>query len=227
MSARLDTAELLRCYRRGVFPMAESHDDPRLFLVDPELRGILPLHRFHVPKRLARNVRQDRFEITLNRAFARVLEGCAAPAPGRESTWINPLIHNLYSALHREGHCHSVEAWKDGKLVGGLYGVSIGGAFFGESMFSRASDASKVALVHLVARLLRQGYSLLDAQFHNPHLEQFGLVEVLRADFKDLLARALKLDCRFDAPPERMSGREALALIDRSQGPATRPRRIR
>ena len=193
--------------------MAESHDDPRLFLVDPDLRGILPLDAFHVPKRLARPVKQDRFEISINRAFTRVLEGCAAPMPGRESTWINPLIHNLYSALHREGHAHSVEVWEEGRLVGGLYGVAMGGAFFGESMFSRAADASKVALVHLVARLIRQGYTLLDAQFHNPHLEQFGLIEIIRADFKDLLASALRLDCRFDAPPETISGAEALAII--------------
>ncbi|MEL6957126.1 MAG: leucyl/phenylalanyl-tRNA--protein transferase [Pseudomonadota bacterium] len=216
MSQRLDTAELLRCYRRGIFPMAESHDDPRLFLVDPDLRGILPLDAFHVPKRLARTVRQDRFDVTINRAFARVLEGCAAPAEGRETTWINPLIHNLYSGLHREGHAHSVEVWQDGRLVGGLYGVAIGGAFFGESMFSRATDASKVALVHLVARLLRQGYVLLDAQFHNPHLEQFGLIEIIRADFKELLAEALKLTCQFTAPPEIMTGSEALDLISRA-----------
>ncbi|MEM1149708.1 MAG: leucyl/phenylalanyl-tRNA--protein transferase [Pseudomonadota bacterium] len=213
MSMRLDTAELLRCYRRGLFPMAESYDDPRLFLVDPDLRGILPLDAFHVPKRLARTVRQDKFDVSINRAFTRVLEGCAAPMPGRESTWINPLIHNLYSALHREGYAHSVEVWDAGRLVGGLYGVSLGGAFFGESMFSRATDTSKVALVHLVARLIRQGYVLLDAQFHNPHLEQFGLVEIIRADFKDLLAHALKRDCRFELPPETISGSDALKLI--------------
>ncbi|MEM9739488.1 MAG: leucyl/phenylalanyl-tRNA--protein transferase [Pseudomonadota bacterium] len=215
MSLRLDTAQLLKCYRRGIFPMAESHDDPRLFLVDPDLRGILPLDAFHVPKRLARTVRQDRFEVSINRAFSRVIEGCAAPMPGRESTWINPLIHNLYSTLHRMGQAHSVEVWDEGRLVGGLYGVSLGGTFFGESMFSRATDASKVALVHLVGRLIRQGYSLLDAQFHNPHLEQFGLVEIIRADFKDLLADALKLDCQFDAPPITITGADALNLIVR------------
>ncbi|MEO0817010.1 MAG: leucyl/phenylalanyl-tRNA--protein transferase [Pseudomonadota bacterium] len=213
MSLRLNTAELLRCYRRGIFPMAESHDDPRLFLVDPELRGILPLDAFHVPKRLARTVRQEVFDVSINRAFSRVLEGCAAPAPGRESTWINPLIYNLYSGLHREGHAHSVEVWSEGRLVGGLYGVSLGGAFFGESMFSRATDASKVALVYLVARLIRQGYTLLDAQFHNPHLEQFGLIEVIRADFQDLLAAALKRDCDFEGGAEIMTWADALALI--------------
>ena len=193
--------------------MAESHDDPRLFLVDPELRGILPLDAFHVPKRLARTVRQEVFDVSINRAFSRVLEGCAAPAPSRESTWINPLIHSLYSGLHREGHAHSVEVWSEGRLVGGLYGVSLGGAFFGESMFSRATDASKVALVYLVARLIRQGYTLLDAQFHNPHLEQFGLIEVIRADFQDLLAAALKRDCDFEGGAEIMTWADALALI--------------
>jgi len=212
MTFRLDTAELLRCYRRGVFPMAESHDDPRLFLVDPDFRGIIPLDAFHVPRRLARTVRQEVYSTSVNRAFSRVMERCAAPAPGRENTWINPIITNLYTALHREGHAHSVEVWQDGRLVGGLYGVALGGAFFGESMFSRATDASKVALVHLVARLRRQGYTLLDAQFHNPHLEQFGLIEVVRLDFKSLLADALARTCRFDAPPLELSGRKALEL---------------
>ncbi|MCI4643976.1 MAG: leucyl/phenylalanyl-tRNA--protein transferase [Hyphomonadaceae bacterium] len=213
---RLDTTSLLNAYRRGVFPMAESHDDPHLFLVDPEIRGILPLDGFHIPKRLARTVRQDRYEVTLNRAFTRVIEGCAAPAPGRENTWINPLITNLYGALHREGHAHSIEVWQEERLVGGLYGVAIGGAFFGESMFSRATDASKVALVHLVARLLREGFTLLDAQFHNPHLEQFGLIEIHRHDFRKDLTAALILDCTFDAPPLEMSGASALAIIESS-----------
>lgn len=214
MTTRLDTATLLRCYRRGVFPMAEAHDDPRLFLVDPDMRGILPLHAFHVPKRLRRTVRQDLFEITVDRAFSRVVEGCAAPAPGRENTWINPLILNLYGRLHREGHAHSVETWQEGRLVGGLYGVAIGGAFFGESMFSRASDASKVALVHLVARLIRRGYALLDAQFHNPHLEQFGLVEIHRAHFKSDLDLALRIDASFGTDADAMSGQQALEVID-------------
>lgn len=211
---RLDTTSLLNAYRRGVFPMAESHDDPHLFLVDPEIRGILPLEAFHVPRRLARTVRQDRYEVTLNRAFTRVMEGCAAPAPGRENTWINPLITNLYGALHREGHAHSMEVWSDGHLVGGLYGVAIGGAFFGESMFSRATDASKVALVHLAARLLREGFTLLDAQFHNPHLEQFGLIELHRHDFRALLSSAIAQTCEFDAPPLEISGADALAIIE-------------
>ncbi|NBC20708.1 MAG: leucyl/phenylalanyl-tRNA--protein transferase [Alphaproteobacteria bacterium] len=217
MTTRLDTATLLRCYRRGVFPMAEAHDDPRLFLVDPDMRGILPLHDFHVPRRLKRTVRQDVFEVTVNRSFSRVMEGCAAPAPDRENTWINPLIVNLYGRLHREGHAHSVETWKDGRLAGGLYGVSIGGAFFGESMFSRARDASKVALVHLVARLIRRGYGLLDAQFHNPHLEQFGLVEIHRAHFKSQLDLALRIETDFGDTAHLMGGKAALDVIEQAR----------
>lgn len=215
MSLRLDTRTLLGCYRRGVFPMAESHDDPRLFLVDPDLRGILPLDGFHVPRRLKRTVRRGDYDITVNKAFSRVLEGCAAPGPGRENTWINPVISNLYTALHADGHAHSLEVWQDGKLAGGLYGVALGGAFFGESMFSRATDASKVALVHLAALLIRQGYILLDAQFHNPHLEQFGLIEIHRADFKDLLREALTLESVFPGG-DLLSGAEALEVIANS-----------
>ena len=214
MTTRLDPETLLNCYRRGVFPMAESHDDPRLFLVDPDLRGILPLDAFHVPRRLRRTVRQDVFELTLNKAFTRVLEGCAAPSPGRENTWINPLITNLFAKLHREGHAHSIEVWQDGRLVGGLYGVAMAGAFFGESMFSRTRDASKVALVHLVARLIARGYTLLDAQFHNPHLEQFGLIEIHRADFRAMLSDALDRDCRFDDGKPMMTGDAALKAIE-------------
>jgi len=215
VSLRLDTRTLLGCYRRGVFPMAESHDDPRLFLVDPDLRGILPLDGFHVPRRLKRTVRRGDYDITVNKAFSRVLEGCAAPGPGRENTWINPVISNLYTALHADRHAHSLEVWQDGKLAGGLYGVALGGAFFGESMFSRAKDASKVALVHLAALLIRQGYILLDAQFHNPHLEQFGLIEIHRADFKDLLREALTLESVFPGG-DLLSGAEALEVIANS-----------
>lgn len=193
MSDRFDTEDLLNCYRRGVFPMADSREDMRLFLMDPDVRGVLPLTGFHVPSRLRKTVRKDPFAISVDTAFNRVMEACAAPHEGRPSTWINDTILNLYSALHREGHAHSVECWdKDGNLVGGLYGVSLGGAFFGESMFSRVTDASKIALVHLVARLIAGGYSLLDAQFHNPHLEQFGLKEISRDTFRARLWTALR-----------------------------------
>ncbi len=177
--------------------MGDARNDPNLFLVDPDMRGIIPLDGFHVPKRLMRKVKQELFRVTVDQAFTRVMEMCAESAAGRESTWINSPILNLYSALHREGHAHSIECWDGDQLVGGLYGVALGGAFFGESMFSRATDASKIALVHLVAHLLEDGFVLLDAQFHNPHLEQFGLIEIPRADFKQLLKEALRIDARF------------------------------
>ena len=177
--------------------MGDARDDPNLFLVDPDLRGILPLDGFHIPKRLKRRVRQEPYRVTADTAFTRVMEMCAESADGRETTWINSTILNLYSTLHREGHAHSVECWENGQLVGGLYGVALGGAFFGESMFSRANDASKIALVHLVARLLEGGFVLLDAQFHNPHLEQFGLIEIPRSDFKRRLKAALEVNADF------------------------------
>lgn len=197
MSDRFGTSELLACYRRGVFPMADAKDDPNLFLVDPDVRGILPLDRFHIPRRLRKTVRQAPFDVRVNTAFSRVVEHCAEKQDNRESTWINSTILNLYSALNREGHAHSVECWEGETLVGGLYGVAIGGAFFGESMFSRATDASKIALVHLVGRLIYGGYTLLDAQFHNPHLEQFGLQEIPRSDFKQKLNAAVSIDADF------------------------------
>lgn len=198
MSDRFDTADLLNCYRRGVFPMADSRDDMRLFLMDPDLRGILPIDRFHVPSRLRKTVRKEPFRVTVDTAFNRVIEACAEPHPTRPATWINDSILNLYGALHRQGHAHSVECWtEEDELVGGLYGVSLGGAFFGESMFSRATDASKIGLVHLVARLKIGGYQLLDAQFHNPHLEQFGLEEITRDAFRDQLWQALRVDADF------------------------------
>lgn len=202
MPARFGTDDLLTCYRRGVFPMADSRDDPSLFLVDPELRSLLPLEAFHIPKRLKRRICQDPFRVTFDTAFTRVIEACAEPYAGRADTWINSGIVNLYSALHREGHAHSVECWEGDRLAGGLYGVALGGAFFGESMFSRADDASKIALVHLVARLIDRGFVLLDAQFHNPHLSQFGLIEVTRAQFRARLARALKVPASFHPLPD-------------------------
>lgn len=197
MSNRLSSQDLLACYRRGVFPMADSRDDTALFLVDPDRRGILPLTNFHIPRRLKRTVCQDPYTIRFDTAFTRVVEACAEAMPDRPSTWINSSIVNLYGGLHRDGHAHSVECWSDGELVGGLYGVAVGGAFFGESMFSRATDASKIALVHLVAHLIDRGFVLLDAQFHNPHLEQFGLVELPRAKFKVLLKEALAVKATF------------------------------
>jgi leucyl/phenylalanyl-tRNA---protein transferase len=183
---------LLRAYRGGIFPMAESADDPELFWVDPERRGIMPLDRFHAPRRLQRVVRQGRFEMRVDSDFVGTLAGCAEATDKRPNTWINAEIVRLYTALHRRDAAHSVETWQDGQLVGGLYGVSTGGAFFGESMFSRVTDASKVALVHLVALLRQGGYRLLDMQFLTPHLAQFGAIEVPRAQYRRLLAEALR-----------------------------------
>lgn len=215
MSRGFGPNELLDCYRRGVFPMADSADDPRLFLVDPDLRGVLPLDRFHISRSLRKVVRQNRFEVRTDTAFMRVIDLCAEAAPDRPSTWINTPIVNLYGALHRMGHAHSVECWKDGELVGGLYGVALKSAFFGESMFSRATDASKVGLVHLVALLIRGGFRLLDTQFQTDHLAQFGVEEVERQDFHLMLNEALQDEARFPAASVvPLSGAEAVAAID-------------
>lgn len=188
---------LLRAYAIGIFPMAEDADDPDVFWVDPERRGILPLEAFHVPKRLRRTIRQNRFEIRVDSAFEAVMRGCAAANPDRPTTWINERILELYGALFRLGHAHSVEAWREGTLVGGLYGVRLGAAFFGESMFSRAPDASKIALVHLVARLKLGGFQLCDTQFVTRHLAQFGAIEIPRAAYRRRLAAAVRAEARF------------------------------
>jgi leucyl/phenylalanyl-tRNA--protein transferase len=188
---------LTRAYAAGIFPMAESADDPALFWVDPRERGIIPLDGFHVPRRLRRTIRQGRFRVTCDTAFETVLRACAEPAPERPSTWINLEIARLYGALFRRGQAHSIEAWLGSELVGGLYGVALGGAFFGESMFSRATDASKVALVHLVARLVRSGFVLLDTQFLTEHLQQFGTIQIPRAVYRERLAAALRHDAVF------------------------------
>ena len=189
---RFGPRELLECYGRGVFPMADAREDDRVFLIDPEKRGVIPLNSFHVSRRLARTVRGDPFDIRIDTAFSRVVLECAAPKPGRTETRINGVIEDLYAQLFEMGHAHSVECWLGDELVGGLYGVSLGAAFFGESMFSRRTDASKVALVHLVARLLTDGYKLLDAQFITDHLSTFGAVEIPRAEYHRRLARALE-----------------------------------
>ncbi|WP_322516860.1 leucyl/phenylalanyl-tRNA--protein transferase [Rhodopseudomonas palustris] len=206
---------LLRAYACGIFPMAESVDDPTLFWVEPELRGIIPLGGFRVASRLARTVRSDAFTVTVNRDFKGVIDGCAAPQPGRDDTWINRRIRELYIGLHGIGHCHSVEVWQDGNLAGGLYGVSLGRAFFGESMFHRTRDASKVALVHLVARLLAGGYELLDTQFVTDHLRSFGAIEVPRQRYRSLLDDALQGIAAFDALPldQPVTGAKALEII--------------
>lgn len=182
---------LLRAYATGIFPMAESAESPELYWFDPDTRGILPLEGFHVPRRLARTVRSGPFQVRCDTAFAAVIKACGAPTPERPKTWINQPIMRLYGHLHDMGFAHSVETWRDGALVGGLYGVSLGGAFFGESMFSRETDASKVALVHLVARLKAAGYSLLDTQFVTGHLSRFGAIEIPRAAYRRRLVEAL------------------------------------
>jgi len=189
--------ELVACYARGVFPMADAREDSRVFLIDPERRGVIPLDGFHVPRRLARTVRQAPFEIRVDTAFAEVVALCAEAAPGRLETWINAPIERLYGELHAAGFAHSVECWLEGELVGGLYGVALEGAFFGESMFSRRTDASKVALVHLVARLIAGGFTLLDAQFQTEHLARFGAREISRRDYHRRLARALQAPADF------------------------------
>jgi len=182
---------LLKAYACGIFPMAESAEDPALYWIEPERRGIIPLDRFHVPNRLARTVRSNRFTVAVDRDFDAVLDGCSQPMPGRTRTWINARIRNLYRRLHERGDCHTVEVYEGGALVGGLYGVSLGRAFFGESMFHRARDASKVALVHLVARLKAGRYRLLDTQFVTEHLRTFGAIEVSRPAYHKLLDAAL------------------------------------
>jgi len=199
-SQRLTPEIVLRAYAEGVFPMAERREDPELYWVSPEWRGIIPLDGFHVPKRLARTVRGDRFTVTSDIAFREVMLACAEPKPGREQSWINSEIIRLYTALHATGHAHSVECWREGKLVGGLYGVSLGAAFFGESMFSRETDASKVALVHLVSRLIEGGYVLLDTQFLTEHLARFGTIEIPRNEYLARLRRAIAREAYWSAP---------------------------
>jgi len=184
--------DLIDCYRRGVFPMADARHDETLYLVDPARRGILPLEEFRISRRLARTLRSDRFEVRVDSAFEAVIEACAAPKPGRLETWINGPIQSLCGELHARGLAHSVETWRDGRLVGGLYGVSLGAAFFGESMFSLERDASKVALAHLVGRLRAGGFRLLDTQFMTSHLESFGALEISRTDYARRLADALR-----------------------------------
>jgi leucyl/phenylalanyl-tRNA--protein transferase len=205
---------LLRAYACGIFPMADHADDPTLYWVEPKMRGVLPLDSFHLPRRLARTVRSDVFEVRVDTDFDAVIAACAAPRDGRQETWINTPIRRLYGELFRSGHVHTVECWREGRLAGGLYGVKLGAAFFGESMFSEERDASKVALVHLVARLKRGGFKLLDAQFLTAHLAQFGAIEVPRDDYVRLLDEALREEGELaSTPPWR--GADALALIQR------------
>lgn len=194
--------ELLDCYRRGVFPMADSRDDPRVFLLNPDERGIIPLDGLHISRSLKKFMKTMSFTVTFDTAFAQVISKCAEAAPDRENTWINDSIEYLYGRLHAMDHAHSVEIWDDRELVGGLYGVSIGGAFFGESMFSRKTNASKVALVYLIERLNAAGYQLLDTQFITDHLKTMGAIEIPRNEYHAILKDALKVETRFNLAPK-------------------------
>ncbi|HCP00769.1 MAG: leucyl/phenylalanyl-tRNA--protein transferase [Alphaproteobacteria bacterium] len=190
---------LLGAYASGIFPMAESRNDSDLYWIDPDIRGVIPLDTFHIPRRLRRTIRAHPFEIRCNNDFAATVRACAEPQANRPNTWINEEIEHLYAALYEMGSAHSLECWAKGELVGGLYGVSLGGAFFGESMFSHARDASKIALCHLAARLIKADFVLLDSQFPTDHLRQFGAIEIERADYKQQLTAALKVDVDFQS----------------------------
>lgn len=213
MSLHLTPDLLLRAYRLGLFPMAESRNSPTLHWLDPETRGILPLHGLHVSRSLMKTLLGQRFSVTANKAFSDVIAACAASRTTRPETWINHELETLFNALFEMGFAHSVETWENGKLVGGLYGASLGGAFFGESMFSTSNDASKVALVHLVARLRLSGFVLLDTQFITAHLASLGAVEIPRHEYHDLLAKAVEVPARFIACPDAAALMYELRMI--------------
>jgi leucyl/phenylalanyl-tRNA--protein transferase len=205
---------LLKAYTCGIFPMAESADDPALYWIEPQHRGILPLDAVHVPRRLVRTLRTTPLEVKIDSDIVGVIEGCAASRPGRRSTWINDRIRSLYRDLFNLGHCHTVEVWNDKRLVGGLYGVALNGAFFGESMFSYERDASKIALVYLASRLAYGGFRLLDTQFVTDHLRQFGTVELNRDEFHRLLEKALDVEADFHALAENASADEIVSILE-------------
>jgi len=205
--------DLINCYRTGIFPMSDARDDDYLFLVDPPMRGVLPLDGFHVSSRLARTVRRDAYVVRIDTAFTQMIELCAEEAMNRTSTWISHSIQALYQALFARGLAHSIEVWEGETLLGGLYGVSIGGAFFGESMVSRARDVSKIALVHLVARLKAGGFTLLDCQFQTEHLQQFGVIELPKADYLKKLSAAIDMKGDFYDLPRTASGKDVMQLL--------------
>jgi len=205
---------LLKAYSCGIFPMAENADDPALYWIEPQQRGVLPLSGIHLSSRMAQTVRNTKLQIKIDTDFVGVIDGCAAPRPGRRTTWINGRIRELYTDLFKLGHCHTVEAWNGDELVGGLYGVALHGAFFGESMFSTVRDASKIALLHLSARLIQGDFLLLDTQFVTDHLRQFGAREVDRGEFQALLEVALQRDADFLALPRDVPPEQVVAIID-------------
>jgi leucyl/phenylalanyl-tRNA--protein transferase len=204
---------LMRAYACGIFPMAESASDPNLYWIDPDYRGALPLDAIRLPRRLARTIRQGRFDVRIDTDFDAIIEGCAAPRPGRQSTWINGRIRELYGELFSSGHCHTVEVYRAGEMVGGLYGVALKGAFFGESMFSTERDASKVALIYLCARLIRGGFYLLDTQFITDHLANFGAEEIRRSEFHTRLNFALSIKADFNALSRSAPPEEIVAIV--------------
>jgi leucyl/phenylalanyl-tRNA--protein transferase len=206
-------SELLALYAKGQFPMAEDQTSGSVAIIDPEMRGILPLNALHLPRRLARTINSDQFHVAINRDFAAVIAMCAEPAADRQQTWINSGINYLCQQLHQLGHAHSVECYLDNELVAGLYGITLGGAFFGESMFTRSRDASKVALFHLCARLIKQGFTLLDIQFITDHLAQFGAIEITRYDYLKLLDTAKQQAPVFCDDNKSMSGRQVLQIL--------------
>jgi leucyl/phenylalanyl-tRNA--protein transferase len=210
---------LLKAYTCGIFPMAESADDPALYWIEPQHRGILPLDAVHVPRRLARTLRTATYSVRIDTDIEGVIEGCASSRPGRRSTWINERIRSLYRDLFNLGHCHTVEVWDESRLVGGLYGVALNGAFFGESMFSYARDASKIALVHLAARLAYGGFQLLDTQFVTDHLRQFGTVELNREEFHRMLEKALDVQADFLRLPTDAPADAILSILDTARAP--------
>ena len=214
---------LLRAYAAGIFPMAESAEDNALYWVEPEERGIIPLNGLKISQSLRKSVRRKLFEVKIDHDFAGVIAQCAAKSPGRASTWINSRIRSLYTQLHRMGCCHSVECWQHGNLVGGLYGVRIGAVFFGESMFSRVTDSSKVALVHLVARLNYGGFKLLDAQFVNPHLETLGAIQMPKLRYHQVMEPLLAMDADFHAFTQDDDPQAVLAWASPGQSTGSSP----
>ncbi|MFT4078009.1 leucyl/phenylalanyl-tRNA--protein transferase [Rhodomicrobium lacus] len=216
LSIEITPQVLLKAYACGIFPMAESAEDTTLYWIEPERRGILALDALHVPRRLARVIRQGKFDVRVDSDYHGVIEGCASSRAGRRTTWINKRIRELYADLFEMGYCHTIETWRDGKLVGGLYGVALGRSFFGESMFSYETDASKVALVYLAARLRYGDFCLLDTQFVTEHLRQFGAQEISRAAFHRRLERALQGFGAFDRLPADMSAEGVLQLVSQT-----------
>lgn len=204
---------LLRAYSCGIFPMADSRDPGELYWVEPKIRGILPLERFHLPRSLRRTIKKQPFRVTVDRAFSRVIRLCGAPEAGRADTWINEEIVRVYCELFAQGHAHSIECWRGDRLAGGLYGVEIGAAFFGESMFHLESEASKVALAYTVARLKAGGYTLFDVQFVSEHLKRFGVAGVAKETYLMALQDALKRKANFYRLPDEPSAEEVLQLI--------------